>query len=178
MTLEEKLAEISAKLGVIGAAIVPLGQPVGFTTLHAAKIAWYTVGADGVARGQSAEFLIAAQGTEQEEVFPIGGQPSILQEETKFLTARTAGGWGNLTAAQQFSAIEGFCNGVYVAANPQSANIREFNVSNINASTIRINGMFDLGTTWEPQSWYVRLLDPNGSVAAPYANVEFQKIVG
>lgn len=178
MTLVEKLAEISAKPGVLGAAIIPLGQPTGFTTLHAAKIAWYLDAGNGVTQGQTAEFIITGQGTQQEAVYAIGNVPPILQAETKFLTSRTAGGWGALTAAQQFTAIENFCNGVYIAANPTALNIREFNVSNINGTTIRVNGMFDIGTTWEPQSWYVRLIDPNGGVAAPYANVELQKIVG
>lgn len=178
MTLEEKLAEISAKPGVLGAAIIPLGQPTGFTTLHAAKIAWYLDAGNSVTQGQHAEFIITGKDTPQEAVYAIGNTPPILQAESKFLTARTAGGWGALTAAAQFTAIENFCNGVYISANPSASNIREFSVSNVNASTIRVNGMFDIGTTWEPQSWYVRLIDPNGSVAAPYSNVEFQKIVG
>lgn len=178
MTLAEKLTEISGKPGVIGAAIIPLSRPTGFETLDAAKISWYIDAGDGVARGHSAEFLISGKDTPQETVYAIGNAPVILQAETKFLTSRTAGGWGALTAAQQFTAIENFCNGVYIAANPSASNIREFNVSNVNGTTIRINGMFDIGTTWEPQSWYVRLIDANGSVAAPYANVELQKIVG
>lgn len=177
MTLAEKLAEITAKPGVLDAAIIPLSRPTGFETLSAAKIAWYLDAGDGIARGQSAEFLITAEGTPQETVYAIGSAPPILQAETKFLSARTAGGWGNLAAAAQFAAIENFCNGVYVAAHPGSLNIREFSVTNINSSTIRVNGNFDTGTEWRPQSWYVRLIDPNGSVAAPYANVEFQQIV-
>lgn len=177
MTLEQKLTEISEKPGVLGAAIIPLGQPTGFTTLHAAKIAWYLDAGNGVTQGQSAEFIITGKDTPQEAVYAIGNVPPILQTETKFLASRTAGGWGNQTAAQQFAAIENFCNGVYVAAHAGASNIREFSVSNVNGTTIRVNGNFDVGTTWEPQSWYVRLIDPNGSVAAPYANVEFQRIV-
>lgn len=177
MTLAEKLTEISGKPGVIGAAIIPLSRPTGFETLDAAKISWYVDAGDGVARGNSAEFLISGKDTPQETVYAIGNAPAILQAETKFLSARTAGGWGDLTAAQQFAAIENFCNGVYVAAHAGASNIREFSVTNINASTIRVNGNFDTGSEWKPQSWYVRLLDPNGSVAAPYANVEFQQII-
>ena len=178
MTLEEKLTEIAAKDGVIDAAIITLSPPTGFNTLNAAKIAWYVDAGDGVARGQSAEFLITGSGTPQETVYAIGNAPPILQSETKFLADRTAGGWAALTAAQQFTAIQDFCNAVYIAAHAGASNIREFSINNVNGTTIRVNGNFDVGTTWQQQSWYVRLIDPNGSVAAPYSNVEFQQIVG
>lgn len=62
--------------------------------------------------------------------------------------------------------------------------IREFQCEPVDGSTIRVSGYFNTGaglTTWERMTWFVKLLDPNGSVAPDgqgnYANIEFQRVV-
>ena len=78
------------------------------------------------------------------------------------------------------TAIQNFCNAVYKTKEAAAGDIREFSVAPHDGSTIKVNGMFYVGasTAWERMSWYVRLIDPNGSVAAPYSNIEFHQISG
>lgn len=176
-TVAERIAELDAAPGVSDVSEVANSReahPV-FTGWQVARIAYlYTDAASGVINDNAVEVWIDGQGA----CYWARRRPAVLETEAKFLSSRTAGGWGNLTRAQQWTAIETFCNGVYQGANAGAQAIREFQVAPVTGSIIKVSGYFDKGTTWALESWYVRLVDPNGSVAAPYANVEFEKASG
>lgn len=176
-TVAQRIAELDAVAGVSDVSEVPNSReahPV-FPGWEIARIAYLqTDAATGVIADNAVEVWIDAQGA----CYWARRRPAVLEVEQKFLSSRTAGGWANLTRAAQWSAIEGFCNSVYQGANAGAQAIREFQVAPVTGSIIKITGYFDKGTTWALEAWYVRLVDPNGSVAAPYSNIEFEKAAG
>lgn len=182
MTLQERLAQVRAASNVSEAAIVVQPRVIegGFSTNRYAKIDWILDSSADVALRQGAELFVRNAGQQNESAVWSGGVPAILQTQAKFLTSRTAGGWAALTYAQQFTAIQNFCNAVYKTKEAAAGDIREFNVVPHDGSTVKVSGMFYVGTTtsWKPMAWYIRLIDPNGSVASPYSNIEFHQISG
>lgn len=180
-TVQQKLDALNAKSGVVLAAWIEVTpRTMGRSPLHLGTIAWIQISGDHVT-SKSADIIVANMGVVgQEAAYWVGGTPEPLRGEDKFLSSRTTGGWAALTRAQQISAIQSFCNGVYKAAVAGARDIRDFQVEPVDGNTIRVSGYFNTGqglTQWERQSWFVRLIDPNGSVAAPYSNVEFQRVV-
>lgn len=173
-TFVERLAELNAAEDVLEA--VAQSEPAlisGFETLYRASIRYAWV-ENGLAK-DSLDELIGVGGAEGS--WHWRRLPEPLRVEAKLLTARTAGGWANLTLAAQRTAVENFCNSVYQAANQGAQAIREFSVSPVSGNIVRVSGYFDLGSTWKMRQWYIRLIDANGSVAAPYSNIEFREIV-
>ena len=85
-----------------------------------------------------------------------------------YFSARTA---STVTAAQ----IQAYCNAQWETVIANSVDIIDFNVSAVSGSVVLVGGVFDMGTTWEQRSYYIRLVDPNGSVAAGNANVQFRR---
>lgn len=181
MTLQERLAQVAAATNVSEAAIVVAPRNIdGFSTNKYAKIDWILNSGSDVALRQGAELFVRNAGEQGEVAVWSGGIPAILQTQARFLTSRTAGGWAAQTYAQQFTAIQNFCNAVYKTQEASAGDIREFNVVPHDGSTIKVSGMFYVSatTSWKPMVWYVRLIDPNGSVASPYSNIEFHQITG
>ncbi len=178
-SLQAKVDALGAAPGVLEAWIDIAPVSMGKAgTLYAGKVAWVEV-SNGTVSQKGIDVIVQHLGeVGQEAAYWVNDLPGPLKpvSDTKYLNGRTAGGWANLTGAAQLTAIQGFCNSVYAGAFPGASNIREFTCTAIDASTIKIGGYFDLGTTWEHQTWYVRLLDANGSVAAPYSNIEFQRV--
>lgn len=178
-TVQQKVDALNAKTETVLSAWLEVA-PVTMerSPLYRGTIAWVEIAADGTVQRKSQEIIVRDLGVVgQETAYWMGQLPAPLKPETKYLTSRTVSGWGALTAAAQATAIESFCNSVYKGANAGASDIREFSTSPVNGTTIRVSGFFDLGTTWQRQEWYVRLIDPNGSVASPYSNIEFQKVV-
>lgn len=178
-TVQQKVDALNAKTETVLSAWLEVA-PVTMerSPLYRGTIAWVEIAADETVQRKSQEIIVRDLGVVgQETAYWMGQLPAPLKPETKYLTGRTTAGWGNLSATAQATAIENFCNSVYVGANAGAGNIREFSTTPVNGSTIRVSGYFDLGTTWQRQEWYVRLIDPNGSVASPYSNIEFQKVV-
>lgn len=177
-TLQQRVDALDAAPNVLEAWIEVAPVSIGRAgTVYAGRVAWVeSTGSTATQRG--IEVIVVNLGVVgQEAAYWLNEVPGPLKTETKYLTSRTASGWGALTAAAQSTAIQGFCNSVYQAVNVGAGNIREFSVSPVDGTTIKVSGYFDIGTTWEQQTWYVRLIDPNGSVAAPYSNIEFQRVV-
>lgn len=176
-TVAERIAELDQAKGVSDVSEVPNSReahPV-YPGWQIARLAYlYTDEATGVIQDNAIEVWIDGGG----QCHYARRRPAVLEVEQKFLSSRTAGGWANLSRAAQATAIEGFCNSVYQAANAGAQAIREFQVTAISGSIIKVTGYFDKGTSWAMESWYVRLIDPNGSVAAPYSNIEFEKATG
>ena len=179
-TKQQKLDALNALPDVVGAQSVEQGSLFNglFGELYFATVVWYRDMGE-VVQKETGTLIIEKLGVVGEEnvLGWLAKIPEVLAPvaETKYLSSRTAGGWASLTGAAQLSAITGFCNSVYAAANVGAGAIRELTAEPVDGSTIRVSGYFDLGTTWEQQTWYVRLIDPNGSVAAPYSNIEFQR---
>lgn len=176
-TVAERIAELDAVAGVSDVSEVPNSReahPV-FPGWEIARIAYLqTNAATGVIADNAVEVWIDSQGA----CYWARRRPAVLETEVKFLSSRTAGGWASLTRAQQWTAIESFCNSVYQGANAGAQAIREFQVAPVTGSIIKITGYFDKGTSWALESWYVRLIEANGSVTAPYTNIELEKATG
>lgn len=177
-TLVEREAQLSAASGVLDVwrendnpTPVPRSQALWQITLH------YAVSDGPSSRLESATLLIYDYSGESESATWFRRVPEVLRAEEKFLSDRTTGGWDGLTRAQQWAEIESFCNEVYQAAAVGAQAIRSFNVSSIQGDTVQVSGYFDLGNTWQYQTWFIRLVNPNGSVAAPYSNIEFKRVV-
>lgn len=182
-TLQQRVDALKAAPNVLGAwvEVAPVSLPRG-GELYAGRVAWVeATGSTASQRGIEVIVLNSGKienGVNVEQAYWVNDLPGPLKPSTevKYLSSRTTGGWGALTGAAQLSAIEGFCNSVYAGANPGAGAIREFSATPTNGTTIKVSGYFDLGTTWEHQTWYVRLIDANGSVTAPYSNIEFQRV--
>ena len=185
MTLEQRLAQIEAVPNVAEAAIVVTPREItAFSSIKYAKIDWIIDDGSGVGVRNGAELFVKNAGLPEESALWSGSIPAILQPAPKFLTSRTTGGWGDLSSAQQIAAIQNFCNEVYKAKEPGAGNIREFGIAAVDGTTVRVSGFFNTPdaqsqlTQWVPKTWFVRLIDANGSVASPYTNVEFHLIAG
>ena len=183
MTIDEQVAALAAAPNVLRAFQAGDPKTIFGGNLHMVRVEWFTVSGNVV--NSEAQSLIVDKMTEPEEAaYWLGNIPAPLRPapaEVKYLTSRTTGGWGTLTAAAQKTAIQNFCNEVYKVANAGAANIREFTVEPIDGTTVKVRGNFNTGngfTEWTPMAWYVRLKDANGSVAAPYSNVEFHRVTG
>ena len=189
MTIAERIESLAEASGVLAAfrAVGAAGQarPVG-GNLHAVLVHWYTADGDITTEGKGNLIVINAESEDPEApevAYWLGQLPGPLRPvvpEVKYLTARTAGGWANLAGTAQKTAILGFCNEVYKAATPGARDIREFEVTPIDGNTVKISGNFNIGAAldeWAPRTWYIKLIDANGSVSTPYSNVEFQAVV-
>lgn len=178
-SLQQRVDALDAAPNVLEAWIDTAPVSIGRAgTVYAGRVAWVeSSGSTATQRG--VDVIVVNLGVVgQEAAYWLNAIPEPLKPSTevKYLSSRTASGWGALTGAAQLTAIEGFCNSVYAGANPGAGAIREFAATPTNGTTIKVSGYFDLGTTWEHQTWYVRLIDANGSVAAPYSNIEFQRV--
>lgn len=185
VTVQGLLDALNAKTGVVLSAwidVTPAVMPR--SDLHLGTIAWVEI-ADGAVTKQTKDIIIkdlgdVVEGVNIEQAYWVGGVPGPLRPEGKFLSARTTGGWAGLTRAAQLAAIQSFCNSVYKGAVAGARDIREFQCEAVDGNTVKVSGYFNTGASlaeWQRQTWFVKLLDANGSVAAPYSNIEFQRVV-
>ncbi len=191
-TVQQKIDQLNAKTGVVLAAWMEVAPaPIQRSNvnpqsdpLYLGVIGWIEI-VDGAAVRRNNDIIVkdlgdVVEGVNIEQAYWVGSIPTPLRAETKFLSSRTAGGWAGLTRAAQLSAIQTFCNAVYKGAVAGARDIRDFQCEPVDGSTIRVSGYFNTGaglTTWERQTWFVKLIDPNGSVVSPYDNVEFHRVV-
>lgn len=189
MTAQERINALADAPGVLAAfrAMGPAGEyrPVG-GNLYAVLVQWYSI--DGNIAVDGKNHLIVANVESEDPEAPevaywLGQIPAPLRPaapEVKYLSDRTTGNWGDLSGAAQQAAILDFCNAVYKEAVSGARDIREFRVEAINGKTVKVSGYFNVGenlTEWAYRTWYVKLIDANGSVASPYSNIEFQAVV-
>ncbi len=173
-TLNERMTAIQNASGVIAAKLVGTPELVNETpVIHLGKVQYWVVDGDTV-KGNTAAIIIRfynGQGG-TEEAFWLERLPDVLQPNpaaTTYFTSRNT----PYTAAQ----IEAYCNSLWVAANPTAGPILEFAVQAVNGKTVKVSGKFDTGSaTRQDRSYYIWLVDPNGSVATGNANVKFERI--
>lgn len=181
MKISERVAALDAAQNVLAAYTRGEVEAIG-GNLHAVRVEWVVTSGD-VVNNYAARLIVDDFGLETEAAYWQGELPGPLRPapvETKYLTMRTAGGWAALTAAAQRTAIENFCNDVYKAKVANARNIRDFSVEPWDGSTVKVSGWFNTGASldeWRRRAWFIRLIDPNGSVAAGSGNVEFHEVI-
>ncbi len=173
MTLAERVAELSAVNGVVAAIID--GEPKQLSlspSIHLARVTYWRIVGSLVTDSAVAVVVLNYGVPETEAAYWLRKVPDILQPAaaaTTYFTSRNS----PFTAAQ----IETYCNQIWVAANASAGPILEFNVQAVNGKTVKVSGKFDVGgASREDRSYYIWLVDPNGSVAAGNANVKFERI--
>lgn len=129
-----------------------------------------------VAELRTATALVKNFGLVDEEAWWFNGLPEVLKTAapTVYFSARTV---GTVTAAQ----IEAFCNATWKSLPNQSAapDIREFSVVPVDGKTVRFEGYLNTGAAgalWTHKKYFIRLVDPNGSVSVGNANIKFEAI--
>lgn len=147
-----------------------------FGELYVATVGWYYT-ENAVAKHGSGILIIVSLGTQNEAAYWLGSAPTILTPEVKYLSGRTASGWGAQTGAQQLAAISTKLNEYWVNAQGAARDpILNLTITPTNANTILASGVFDTGSAWEQRQYYVTLVDPNGSLTAGNANVKFRRV--
>ena len=109
----------------------------------------------------------------------IGGPPPALYNDpAPLFPSRTE---STITRGQ----AEAFCNAAWRAAAPagagftNAADIREFTVVPVDDNTVQVSGKFNVtgdAVPWQYRSYYVRLVDVNGSVLLGNANIKFERV--
>jgi hypothetical protein len=176
-TVAERMTELQA--ATIAARMVGTPDPIWESaTVHTVDVEYWYIDDETIRDNivtMAIRFYNNQGGTEDAYWLRRVPEPLRAPDAVKYLEDRTVSGWGQLSQGQQEAAIEGFCNSVYQAANPGAEDIRRFTVEAVSGDTILVSGDFDTGTTWQNQHWYVHLIDPDGSVAAPYTNIRFER---
>lgn len=110
------------------------------------------------------------------DAYWLGSLPEPLRTDPPvvYFADRTA---SSITAAQ----IETFCNATWKALPNQSGapDLREFSVVPSDGKTVRIECHTNTGAAgalWKPKKYFIRLVDPNGSVTVGNANIKFEEI--
>lgn len=174
MNYANRLQTLQDASGVIGAhqvgSLVPLFDN---PRVHRATITYWEPDG-GVIKQNTVAIIIVEQGTEQEAAYWERQTPSVLREtpvET-YITDRTA---STVTRA----GIESFANTAWAKALSPTytpRNIRDFDVQAVDGSTVAVSGYFNTAAgQWEHRSYYIHLVDPDGSVNPTSNNVEFER---
>lgn len=180
MKISERVAALDAAQNVLAAYTRGEVEAIG-GNLHAVRVEWAVTSGD-VVDTYTGRLIVADFGLETEAAYWQGKLPDPLRPapvEVKYLASRTTGGWGSLTGAAQKTAIQNFCNDAYKAKVANARNIRDFSVEPFDGATVRVSGWFNSGANldeWRRRGWFIRLIDPNGSVAAGSGNVEFHEV--
>lgn len=110
------------------------------------------------------------------DAYWLGNLPDPLRvtPATVYFADRTV---SSITAAQ----IETFCNTTWKALPNQSTapDIRGFSVVPVDGKTVRFEGYLNTGAAgalWKLKKYFIRLVDPNGSVTVGNANIKFEEI--
>lgn len=172
-TFEERLAELNADPDVLEAVEQSAPAPIGgFAGLWTASISYVSVAGD-VAQRNTVDLVGIADGEQGEAWYWARRVPDVLTNGPVGLFAdRTA---GNITAAQ----VQTFANSTWATANAGAASIRNFSVTAIDGKTVQVSGTFNVPNDplpWQARSYYIRLVDANGSVTPGNANIKFERV--
>ena len=152
----------------------PAHVGAGFLNLHITNVTYYVVQGDIVTVNKVTAIISNYLG-EGEAAYWLRALPEPLRPapvpEVLF-SARTA---STITAAQ----IETFSNSAWVDANAGAAAIRNFSVQPIDGNTVQVSGKFNIpadALPWQDRTYYIRLVDANGSVVLGNANIKFERV--
>ena len=176
MTLQERLAEIAAIPGVLAADAGMNPQRDGSLPgdLRLGQIK-YTIAEGNVATTVDVILVVVDYGLQTEAAYWHRGIPVHLvpaPAAPSYFSARS----GTAITAQN---IKDFCNATWAQLHAGAPSIRSFSVEPVDGSTVRIHGDFCTapGGTWTNAVYYVRLVDPNGSVAVGNSNIKFEQVI-
>ena len=173
-TVDERLTEIKAASGVVDAAITQDATAIpGFLTLSIAQITYY-IQSGNVAQGNAVSLLVVNSGQQTEVAYWERRLPSVLappDSDETYITDR----------ATPFKKpqIETFCNALWLEANPGVGPIKQLTIANIDGTTVRVSGEFDIGNSVrERRDYYLWVVDVSGSYApnAANTNIKFERI--
>ena len=172
LTILERVATLSNATGVLAAKAITGARPVGsFDSLSIVEVTYWVL-TDDVVLVNTVALVVVDAGEGTEAAYWQRRLPDVLVPvavaET-YMTDRTTA----FTAAQ----IEAFVNNVWEGVVVKSDDVIGLAITNVDGSTVRVEGKFDLGDSKrEHQAYYIRLKDPNGSVTAGDANIKFERI--
>lgn len=169
-TLNERMTDIQN--ATLAARLVGTPYVVNETpSIHMGDVKYWVADGD-VVRENTATLVILDYNGGSEAAYWLRRLPDVLEPTPAaptYINDRTT----PFTAAQ----IESFCNTVWQDLNSGAGDIIEFNVTEVDGKTVRVSGNFDIGTdTREARSYYIQLVDPNGSVTVGNANIKFERI--
>lgn len=175
-TLENLLSNLQAADGVL-AATYSSPQPVGQNLDNVWTTDFVYAEEEGaIANIKKHRALAFGADSATANAYWLGSPPEPLRVTPKavYFSARTA---SSITAAQ----IETFCNATWKALPNQSAapDIRGFSVTPVDGKTVRFEGHLNTGAAgalWRLKKYFIRLVDPNGSVTVGNANIKFEEI--
>jgi len=171
-TLEERMTQLRA-VTLQAEHDEPAHVGSGFLNLHITNVTYYVVEGDIVTVNKVTAIISNYLG-EGEAAYWLRSLPEPLRVVVPdpLFPARTA---STITAAQ----VETFSNAAWLAANANAAAIRGFSVTPIDGNTVQVSGKFNIpndALPWQDRSYYIRLVDPNGSVTLGNANIKFERV--
>lgn len=180
-TLDERLASLKAV--TLEASHDEPARVSGFTNLHTARVTYYEVAGEVVTSNTVQVFIknyLSVDPENPEAAYWLNSVPAPLRPapvEEKYLAGRTLSSWTNLSQAEQLVLIRNFCNATWKGIEGQSgvADIIDFQVSNVNSTTVLVSGSFDTGTNWETRAYYVRVKNINQDNLTANGNIHFQR---
>jgi hypothetical protein len=193
----ETLAQLKARMLTVGGPIgvIAVGEDRDAKGTFMPGIAWgegspdiyykrivWLIDSGEVVKKDSKDVLFLTNGDPASEVVLgwVGEEPDFLKPATPdaYITGRTGTQQAPKTPFTK-AQVETFSNAQWRGTQGNSAalDIKEFSVSNVDANTVRVTGLFhDVATNTRPRLTYlVTLVDPNGAYTG--ANVKFEKVI-
>lgn len=182
MTVQERTEQLKALPEVLEAWIesTPVSVPRA-GEIYKGRLAWAHL-SGGIVRIDGHDIIVVKLGVIGEEAaYWLNQVPEILRPAPAdaYITGRTAAAAANPKRPFTSAEVESFCNAQWRATNGNSGAlaIKEFSVTNIDANTVRVTGLFhDVATNTRPRLTYlITLVDANGATTG--TNVKFEKVI-
>lgn len=183
-TLEERMTQLRA-VTLQAEYDTPAHVGAGFLNLHVTNVTYYVVEGDIVTANKVTAIIsnyLSVDPENPEAAYWLRSLPEPLRPAPSppvLFSARTVGA---VTAAN----VETYCNNRWTATvqnggagHTTAASIREFSVTPIDGKTVQISGKFNIpedALPWQYRSYYIRLVDADGSVQPGNVNVKFERV--
>lgn len=176
-TFSELEAALAAAPNIIATHTnkTPVQMDRGPDGIYLAQIT-YLAKSGNVAKSVAVTAVVKDFGLPGEEAWWYDRLPEPLRtvEVPVFFKDRTV---SSITAAQ----IETFCNATWKAISGQAGapDLRQFNVVPVDGKTVYAEMQTNtgaVGAKWIAKKFFIRLVDPNGSVAVGNANIKFEEL--
>lgn len=176
-TANELLTKIQGAAGVIQASLS--ARTAVDTGVEKATLKYLTA-TEGVAASHAHTVVIDISGS-PEVAYWLQGKPEVLQATPTgpYMSGRTVGGWDELTKSAQEAAIHSFLSQVWRDSQTDQTreDIRSMQLTPTGPNTLKVSGDFHTGVAWEPKTYYVHLVDADGSVAVGDGNLILEPVV-